>query len=137
MALIRHGARPSEQSAIRFFRQVTVDLDGVRQRMGERWEPFLAYSLDRARTASVQLANRRLLREFGLPQIPPEQLARITVPTTLIWGRHDRVMPLRTAQEASARRGWPLRVIDHAGHFSVADQPAAFLAPLRVAIDNR
>ena len=82
MALIRHGARPSEQSAIRFFRQVTVDLGGVRQRMGERWEPFLAYSLDRARTASVQLANRRLLREFGLPQIPPEQLARITVPTS-------------------------------------------------------
>jgi pimeloyl-ACP methyl ester carboxylesterase len=77
------------------------------------------------------------LRELGLPQIPPEQLARITVPTTLIWGRHDRVMPLRTAQEASARHGWPLRVIDHAGHFSVADQPAAFLAPLRVAIDNR
>jgi hypothetical protein len=30
-------------------------------------------------------------------------------------------MPLRTAQEASARYGWPLQVIDDAGHFLVAD----------------
>jgi pimeloyl-ACP methyl ester carboxylesterase len=41
-------------------------------------------------------------------------------------GRHDRVMPLGTAQEASARYGWPLRMVDDAGHFLVADQPDAF-----------
>ena len=28
----------------------------LRQRMGERWEPFKAYNLDRARTPSVQAA---------------------------------------------------------------------------------
>ena len=51
-------------------------------------------------------ANRRLLRELGTRPIPPEQLARIGVPTALIWGRHDRVMRLRIAEEASA----PLRL---------------------------
>jgi hypothetical protein len=37
------------------------DLDGLRRRLGERWEPFLAYSVDRARTASEQQANHHLL----------------------------------------------------------------------------
>jgi pimeloyl-ACP methyl ester carboxylesterase len=135
LALIRHGTRPSERTQLQLLRQVTFDLDRVRERMGERWEPFQAYSLDRARTPSVQRANRRLLKELGLPRIPPEQVARIGVPTTLIWGRHDRVMPLRRAREASARYGWPLHVIEDAGHFAVVDQPEAFLRTLLAALE--
>jgi pimeloyl-ACP methyl ester carboxylesterase len=135
LALIRHGTRPSERTVLQLLRQVTFDLDRVRERMGERWQPMLDYSLDRGRTPSVQRANRRLLKEIGLPRMPPEQVARITVPTTLIWGRHDRVMPLRTAQEASARYGWPLHVIEDAGHFAVIDQPEAFLRTLLAALE--
>jgi pimeloyl-ACP methyl ester carboxylesterase len=137
LSLVRHSIRPSQHTLIRLLRQVTVDLDRLRERLGERWEPFLAYSLDRARTPGVQAANRRLLRELGWRQIPPQDLERIAVPTTLIWGRQDRVMPLRTAQEASARYGWPLQVIDDAGHFLVADQPEAFLAALQDAPGDR
>jgi pimeloyl-ACP methyl ester carboxylesterase len=137
LALVRHSARPSQQSLIRLFRQVTLNPDRVRQQMGARWAPFLAYALDRSRTPSVQQANRRLLRELGLPQIPPQDLARISVPTTLIWGRHDRVMPLRTAQQASARYGWPLHVVEDAGHFVVAERPDAFLEALRAALGTR
>jgi pimeloyl-ACP methyl ester carboxylesterase len=137
LALVRHSLRPSRRTMLRLLRQVTVDLDRLRERLGERWEPFLAYSLDRARTPSVQQANRHLLRELGWQQIPPQDLERIAVPTTLIWGRQDRVMPLRTAQEASARYGWPLQVIDDAGHFLVADQPEAFLAALQDALGDR
>ncbi len=134
LALVRHSLRPSRPTMVRFLRQVTVDLDRVRRRLGERWEPFLVYSLDRARTPGVQQANRRLLRELGWRQIPPEELARIDVPTALIWGRQDRVMPVGTAQRASARYGWPLHVIDDAGHFLVADQPEAFLGALHAAL---
>jgi pimeloyl-ACP methyl ester carboxylesterase len=137
LSLVRHSIRPSQHTLIRLLRQVTVDLDRLRERLGERWEPFLAYSLDRARTPGVQAANRQLLRELGWRQIPPQDLERIAVPTTLIWGRQDRVMPLRTAQEASARYGWPLQVIDDAGHFLVADQPEAFLAALQDAPGDR
>jgi pimeloyl-ACP methyl ester carboxylesterase len=136
LALVRHSLKPSERSLVRFLRQVTFDLDHVREQLGARWEPFLAYALDRSRTPSVQRANRRLLRELGFGQIPPEQVARISVPTTLIWGRQDRVMPLRRAKEASARYGWPLQVIEDAGHFAVVDQPQAFLAALRAALGS-
>jgi pimeloyl-ACP methyl ester carboxylesterase len=134
LALVRHGVRPSERTATAMLRQVSVDPERARRRMGERWTPFRAYSLELARDPGVRRANRRLLRELGLRQIPPEELARIDVPTTLIWGRWDRVMPLETAEEASARYGWPLEVIDDAGHFVAVDQPEAFQRTLDRAV---
>jgi len=136
LALIRHSARPSERSALRLLRYVAFDLERVRQQMGERWEPFLAYMVERARTPSVRKANRRLMREIGLQQIPPEDLARISVPTTLIWGRYDHVAPLRSAEEASARYGWPLQIIERAGHVSPGEQPEAFLNVLRAVLST-
>ena len=134
LALIRHSARPSERSALQLLRYAAFDLGRVRQQMGERGEPFLAYMVDRARTPSVRKANRRLMREIGLRQILPEDLARISVPTMLIWGRHDRIAPLRNAEEASARYGWPLQVIEDAGHVSPGEQPEAFLRALRAVL---
>jgi pimeloyl-ACP methyl ester carboxylesterase len=136
LALVRHSLRPTERTAMGMLRQVSVDVDRARRRMGDRWAPFRAYSLELSRTPSARQANRRLLRELGLRQIPPEDLARIGVPTTLIWGRQDRVMPLATAQQASARYGWPLRVVDDAGHFLALDQPEAFLRALTAALDS-
>jgi pimeloyl-ACP methyl ester carboxylesterase len=65
-----------------------------------------------------------------------QELTRITVPTSLIWGRHDRVMRLRIAQAASARYGWPLHVIEDAGHFLI-EQPEAFRAALQAALGDR
>ena len=130
LALIRHSLRPSRRTALGMLRRVAVDETAVRRQMGHRFEPFIDYLVDRSRIPSVQRANRQLLRQIGFPRIPPEQLSRISVPTTLIWGRHDKVMPLRTAQIASARYGWPLHVIEDAGHFLSAEQPAVFLKVL-------
>ena len=136
VAMIGFIARPTQRTQQRFLRQVTVDPARVRAGMGERWEASQAYNLDRARTPSVRAANRRLLRELGTRPIPPEDLARIAAPTSLIWGRHDRVMRLRIAEAASVRYGWPLHVIEDAGHFSM-EQPEAFRAALWAALGDR
>jgi pimeloyl-ACP methyl ester carboxylesterase len=136
LAMIRFIARPNERTHRGFLRQVAVDPARVRALMGDRWEVSQAYNLDRARTPSVRAANRRLLRELGTKPIPPQELARIAVPTSLIWGRHDRVMRLGIAERASARYGWPLHVVEDAGHFTL-EQPEASLAALRVALGNR
>ena len=136
LALVRHSLRPTERTAMGMLRQVSVDVERVQRRMGDRWAPFRAYSLELARTPSVRQANRNLLRELGLRQLPPEEVARIDVPTSLIWGRQDRVMPLASAKEASVRYGWPLDVIDDAGHFLGVDQPEAFTQALRRALDQ-
>ena len=134
LALVRFIARPTERTQQGFLRQVVVNPANVRALMGERWEPSQAYGLERARTPSVRAANRRMLRELGTKAIAPEELARIAVPTALVWGRHDRVMRLRIAEEASARYGWPLHVVEGAGHFAV-EQPEAFWAALRATLD--
>ena len=125
--------RPTDRTYTRFMRQCSFDLDGLRHELGPRWEPFLAYSLERARAPNAKIAGR-LFREFGIPPISPDDLARIAVPTTLIWGRHDRANRLRIAQDASARYGWPLHVIENCADDPPRDQPLAFLEALRTAL---
>jgi pimeloyl-ACP methyl ester carboxylesterase len=135
LAMIRFVARPSERTHDGFLRQIAVDPARVRALTGARWAASQAYLLDRASTPSVRAANRRMLRELGTRTIPREDLARIAVPTALIWGRHDRVMRVRIAEQASARYGWPLHVVEDAGHFSI-EQPEAFRAALRAALGD-
>jgi pimeloyl-ACP methyl ester carboxylesterase len=133
-ALMRHVARPTERSFERLWRGCAADLDDLRGQMGEQWESLEAYALDLARTPSRKSAMRVLMRELGVPAIPPTDLERIAVPTTLIWGRYDRVLRLRIAEAASARYGWPLRVVENAGNDPNLEQPEAFLQALRPAL---
>jgi pimeloyl-ACP methyl ester carboxylesterase len=127
--------RPSEGNFTRFMRQCSYDLDRLRAEMGGLWEPFVAYALDTARAPSAKAAGR-LFREVGLPRIPPDELARITVPTALIWGRKDRANPLRIAETASERYDWPLHVIEDCADDPPRDEPQQFLRALRASFDR-
>jgi len=133
LTMLAFLTRPTDRTYTRFMRQCSFDLDGLRLELGPRWEPFLAYSLERARGPNAKIAGR-LFREFGIPRIPPDDLARIAVPTALIWGRHDRANRLQIAQDASARYGWPLHVIEKCADDPPRDQPLAFLEALRMAL---
>jgi pimeloyl-ACP methyl ester carboxylesterase len=136
LALLGAIARPTERSQERLFRQCVADLDGLREQLGERSALLEAYTLDRARSPGQKAALRRLMLQLGLPAIPPAELARITVPTTLIWGRHDRQVRLGVAQAASARHGWPLHVIEDAGDDPAVEQPQSFLRGLHAALGS-
>lgn len=134
ISMIAFAARPTEGTQDRLFRQCMVDLDGWRRQMGELGESLEAYALDRARTPSVKAALHKLMPQFGVPAIPSEDLARIAIPTTLIWGQQDRQVRLQTAQAASTRYGWPLHVIDKAADVPAMEQPEAFLRALHTAL---
>ncbi|MEZ5123791.1 MAG: alpha/beta hydrolase [Solirubrobacterales bacterium] len=133
LTLLALQARPSERSYNRFMRHCSIDLDGLRTQMGERWEPYMSYSLDLARSPRAK-ATRSLMRRVGLPPVPAQDLARITVPTSLIWGRQDEANRLRIAQAASERHGWPLRVIEDCADDPARDRPEAFLRALHLAL---
>ena len=60
-------------------RQCTVDFDAVREGLGDRWQPYQAYTVDRARTASGKAALRVLMRDLAVPVIPQTELAGIAV----------------------------------------------------------
>jgi pimeloyl-ACP methyl ester carboxylesterase len=136
LTLVGFQARPTERTYNRFMRQCSFDLDGLREQMGERWAPFVAYNLELAQGPGAKAVGR-ILRELGLPRIPPAELARIAVPTSLIWGRQDRANRLRIAEAASARYGWPLAVIESCADDPPRDQPAAFLQALHTATERQ
>jgi pimeloyl-ACP methyl ester carboxylesterase len=136
LALHRFLEQPTEHTRDGLFEQCFVDLGGLRQQLEERWQPLATYALDRARTPSQQAALSRLMPQLGQPAIPPADLARITVPTTLIWGRDDLQVRLQVAEDASARHGWPLHVVEHAGDDPALEQPEAFLAALGPALQT-
>ncbi|HUG29615.1 MAG TPA: alpha/beta hydrolase [Candidatus Limnocylindria bacterium] len=136
LTLVGFLARPTDASRDRFFRQCFVDLDGLREQLDSRWEPLMAYGLEGARSPHQKVALRGLMPQFGLRAIPAADLARISIPTTLIWGRHDRQTPLGVAEAASARYGWPLHVIENAADDPAFEQPEAFLGALRAALGS-
>jgi pimeloyl-ACP methyl ester carboxylesterase len=136
LALANFLTEPTEGTHTDLWRHCAFNLDALRQRMGERWQPFEAYNLDRARAPSVQAAVATLMEHFGAPAISADDLARITVPTTLIWGSHDRATPLAVAKEASARFRWPLHVIENCNDDPPVERPDALLQALRLALES-
>ena len=52
----------------------------------------------------VKRTMRRLIKR-AKKQVPVAELRHITIPTSLIWGSHDRFVPLSVAEWASARLG--------------------------------
>jgi FAD/FMN-containing dehydrogenase/pimeloyl-ACP methyl ester carboxylesterase len=131
-ALQRFLAEPTENTQEQLWRECVHDFDDLGARLGERRDPFLALSLESARTPVTQGGFGSLMEHFGMPGA--DDLDRIAVPTTLIWGRSDPVTPLAVGQEHAARRGWPLIVIDDAGDDPPAEQPEAFLRALRLRV---
>jgi pimeloyl-ACP methyl ester carboxylesterase len=121
---IRFALRPSERNAERFDRLAFFDLDRTRQQDAAWFAAFSADTMARARVPHVKRTMRGLIA-VGSKAVPG--LERVEVPTTLLWGRHDRFVPLGLGEAASARLEWPLHVIDAAGHVPHIEQTDAFL----------
>lgn len=135
-ALIRLIRKPDRAGVQRMQRQIFFNVDRVRTQMGDRLTALEDYQIDRARQPTVNAANRALLKKMGTKPVPDEELRKIKVPVALIWGRHDRVMPIKYAERARREFGWPLHVIEDAGHIAMAEQPAQFGAALRAILET-
>jgi pimeloyl-ACP methyl ester carboxylesterase len=83
------------------------------------------------RTAPGVRAVTQIWRSFTLPEHDLRaQAGKITVPTVLVWGRYDPVLPLRVGQAArDLIPGSRLVVID-SGHLPHTTSPAAVAAEL-------
>lgn len=126
---IRFAVRPTPRNALRFERFAMRDVDALRDRDPGWFAAFDAYLCSRARVRHVARTMRQLLRA-ETKQVPADELRGIAAPVTLLWGRHDRMVPLRVAERASAEFGWPLEVIDDAAHVPHIEQPEAFVRTL-------
>jgi pimeloyl-ACP methyl ester carboxylesterase len=134
LALFRYIARPTPAACDGLMNRCTADYAGVRSGVRERWDSFLAYTLDRARSPAGKAALRVVMGELAAPAIARADLEHLRVPVTLIWGRQDPVNRLRIAKSASRRYGWPLYVIAAAGDDPPTEQPEAFCHARRGAV---
>jgi 2-hydroxymuconate-semialdehyde hydrolase len=130
---IRSDLRPTQRNLKRFLRWPFLDPEGTRRRDPEWFEAFLSHLLHCSRVKHTKRAMRRLVG-VGTKQTPDVELRAIAIPTALIWGREDRMIALRYGEAASARLGWPLHVIDAAGHLPHLEQPEPFLRALGEAL---
>jgi 2-hydroxymuconate-semialdehyde hydrolase len=126
---IRFAIRPTERNAERFDRFALLDLDETRRRDPAWYHAFETYSRARATERHVKRTMNQLVSAQMKP-IPDAELDRIDVPTALVWGRHDRIVPLPVGEHASARHGWPLYVVEHAAHAPHIEQPDEFVKAL-------
>lgn len=126
---VRFALRPTPRNAERFERFALHDLDATRRRHGGWFEAFEADNLSRAAVPHVKKTMTKLITT-QTARIPDPDLERIQAPVVLLWGRHDRMVPLPTGQAAAGRHGWPLHVIERAGHVPHLEQPDAFLDAL-------
>lgn len=64
----------------------------------------------------------------GADQLDLLDLARVTAPVLLVWGRHDRILPLATGQQLDrALQQSRLVVVEDAGHCAMFEAPDEFL----------
>jgi 2-hydroxymuconate-semialdehyde hydrolase len=128
-AAIRFALRPTPRNFERFERFAFFDLDAARRRDPEWLAAFSEYTRSRAVVPHVKRTMRGLIGSCT-KQVPDAELRRIAIPTALVWATHDRFVPLRLAEGTSARLGWPLHVIDEAGHVPHIERTDAFLDAL-------
>jgi pimeloyl-ACP methyl ester carboxylesterase len=133
LVAILFALRPSEGNMERFERWAFADFDRARHRNPEWLAAFSAYTRSRAVVPHVKRTMRQLIGNCTKP-IADAELQRIEVPTTLMWGRQDRFVPLGLAEAASARLGWRLDVIEDAGHATHIEQPEAFVRALQTVL---
>lgn len=126
---IRFALRPTRKNFDRFKRFALLDVEATRRLDPEWFDAWDSYTRARATDATTKRTMRQLVGQQRKP-IADDELDRISVPTTLVWGRDDRMVPLAVAEHAAARHDWPLRVIDRAAHAAHVEQPDPFVAVL-------
>jgi pimeloyl-ACP methyl ester carboxylesterase len=58
----------------------------------------------------------------------PSLLAHVRVPTLIVWGRHDAIVPLNRGElYQAAIPGARLTVLEHCGHSPQVEKPQEFL----------
>lgn len=76
------------------------------------------------REAGRTMSMRMCFRPFMYDPALPGMLGKVQVPTLIVWGKEDRIVPLECADlYQQAIPGSTVRILDHCGHFAHFEQP--------------
>jgi pimeloyl-ACP methyl ester carboxylesterase len=106
-----------------YARASSVTADAV----DDAWRPLTIRGTRRAALAAIRSDPKPFL---GLE-------SRISVPTLVIWGEQDRMIPLEEGRRLAARiRGARLAIIPDAGHLPMREEPEKFSEAVRKFLDE-
>lgn len=93
----------------------------------------IALSQERTKTAGGNAAFLSAARSIVMTVLQPGAFARmierITAPTLLVHGTHDRLVPLAAARALASRRSdWTLEIFENIGHVPQLEDPVGFVA---------
>jgi pimeloyl-ACP methyl ester carboxylesterase len=123
---LRFMINPTEKSYLRFLPHCIFDLKGLISSIDIYWPSFLAYNLACAQHPEKMAAAKGIMSALS-GKIPERELAKIDIPVTLIWGRHDKANNLKVAFKASKKYGWPLRIIEDTRDDPKLEKPVEFV----------
>lgn len=135
LEFIRFMIRPSKKSHLRFLNQCMYDVNELRTGMGKHWQPFLDYNLVSIKNPEKKSAAKEIMNALS-GKIPGDELKKINVPVSLIWGRHDKANKLKIAIRASKKYGWPLHIIEDTRDDPKLERPDAFVEAVESSIVN-
>lgn len=123
--------RSNPSAMRRLTRYLIHDQEHVRRLHGARWDLFLSYMVSQIGRREVRKAMAGYASRSVARPVPKSLLQAIRLPVGLIWGRHDQPFPISIAEEAASRYGWPLEVIEGAGHLPYMEQPSSFTSAVQ------
>jgi pimeloyl-ACP methyl ester carboxylesterase len=86
--------------------------------------------------AAAPVRVGQLMRKVPMPDFAA-RLDQIVVPTAVIWGRQDGIIPLAVGEALAGRiRGAELSVIEQCGHLPHVEQPSEFNDHIRRLLDR-
>ncbi|MEX2473355.1 MAG: alpha/beta fold hydrolase [Gemmatimonadota bacterium] len=119
-------AAPTRPLARQVLRSIVFDPAVVTDELVDGY----ARPLAREGAAGALIASARHIQPPDLPAIT-ERYRSLAVPTLLLWGRHDRVVPAWVGERlARALPDARLRVLERCGHLPQDEGPGASLAAL-------
>jgi 2-hydroxymuconate-semialdehyde hydrolase len=133
LAALRLDLRPTLRNQERFERWAFLDVERTKLQNPGWFKAFDEYCVTCANRPHVKGTMRRLVRT-QTRQIAEPELRRMGVATTLLWGRHDRMVPLRLAEDARSALEWPLHVVEDTGHVPHLERPDQFTRALSEAL---
>lgn len=97
--------------------------------------PVPKFILDAMVRNSQEPAYKRFIQEYDAREELDEKLARISAPTTIIWGEQDRLLPIACAYDLRAGiPGSALVLLPRAGHLTQLQAPGQVARIIQSAI---
>jgi pimeloyl-ACP methyl ester carboxylesterase len=132
---VRRMARAGGAETVvrRILRDCTVDVDRIAPEIIAAHVDFERERLEAAEwSEALRVAVRSLLRVLAHRAFVERWVHRTTVPTLLMHGRHDRVVPFAAGKAvADMRPDWAFHVFEDAGHVPMLEVPGDFVDALR------